>query len=245
MDHLPDAGLPAETDACILPNAPGRCNVLITTLSKILAPPFENPEPVKLRLVHLRPDGITAVGPPWHRPSHSNIQWLRTSRDTVPNLTSQSISEPASICTSTASEIWGWLPESFLARSRSTRQSSTSLCNWRTAISNCIWEEHGLFVPPSPCRLSVISLSEYSTSTSGVLLPSVVLSVPSDENKARFRGISHRLSLCLSVSSAIRSLEFVARRLFCPLTDWVWIEAIFTCLLWPVVLGVPQTRIRL
>ena len=38
---------------------------------------------------------------------------------------------------------------------------------------------------------------------SGMSLPDVVLSGPSDVNKARFRGISHRLSLWTTVSSGI------------------------------------------
>ena len=99
----------------------------------------------------------------------------------------------------------------FLVISNSVRQSSKSFCSWITVISNSICGEHSLSVPPSSCRFSVISLSEYSTAggpsawLSGVSLPNVILSGPSDVNKARFCGISHRLSLCIAVSSGIRS----------------------------------------
>ena len=98
----------------------------------------------------------------------------------------------------------------FLASSSSVRQSSTSFCSQISAISNSIFGEHSLSVPPSSCGRLDISLSEYSTSgglsawLSGMSLPDVVLSGPSDVNKARFRGISHRLSLWTTVSSGIR-----------------------------------------
>ena len=97
-----------------------------------------------------------------------------------------------------------------LASSSSVRQSSTYFCSWITAIYNSIFGEHSLSVPPSSCGRLDISLFEYSTSgglsawLSGMSLPDVVLSGPSDVNKARFRGISHRLSLCATVSSGIR-----------------------------------------
>ena len=84
-------------------------------------------------------------------------------------------------------------------------------CPRMSAISNSICGEHNPSVPPSSCRLADVNLSEYSTSRglsawpSGMSLPYVILSSPSNVNKAHFRGISHRLSLCTPVSSGIRS----------------------------------------
>ena len=89
----------------------------------------------------------------------------------------------------------------FLASSSSVRQSSMSFCSRTTAISNYLLGEHSPSVPPSSCGRPDISLSEYSTSgglsewPSGMSLPDVVLSGPSEVNKARFHGISHWLSL--------------------------------------------------
>ena len=95
----------------------------------------------------------------------------------------------------------------FLASSNSVRQSSKSFCRRITAISNSIFGEHRPSVPPSSCGRLEIGLSEYSRGLSvwlsGMSLPDVVLSGPSDVNKERFRGISHRLSLCATVSSGI------------------------------------------
>ena len=85
----------------------------------------------------------------------------------------------------------------FLASSSSVWQSSISFCSWTTAISNCIFGELSPSVPPSSCGSLDISFSEYSTSgglsewLSGMSLPDVVLSGPSEVNRARFRGISH------------------------------------------------------
>ena len=90
----------------------------------------------------------------------------------------------------------------FLASSSSVRHSSTSICSWMTAISNSIFREHSLSVPPSSCHLADVSLSPFYSTSGG--LPDVVLSGPSDVNKARFRGLSHRLSLCTPVSSGFR-----------------------------------------
>ena len=49
MDHLPDAGPPAETDACILLAALESYNDPITILSTILAPLAVSPEPARRR----------------------------------------------------------------------------------------------------------------------------------------------------------------------------------------------------
>ena len=118
------------------------------------------------------------------------------------------------------------------------RQSSKSFCSWITAIYNSQFGEH--------------SPSVYSTSgglsawPSGMSLPDVVLSGPSDVNKARFRGISHRLSVynrlyryMIDGWPTSRS-TFAARRLFCPLCEC----PIIVCPPRPVVLCVTQTRVR-
>ena len=239
--------MPAETDACILPNAPELCNVLITTLSKILASPFKTPEPVKLRWVHLRPDGIAAVGPPWHRPSHSNIQWLRTLRGTVPSLTSP-----------TASEVGGWLPESGFSPTPVLRCNLQHLSVADSPPFPIVYERNTV-------SLSHLHLVVYLLSVFWVLhirrpvcvaLRSVTTERRTIWSVGRKQGtLPWAIQPVIPVSIRLfrypiagwltpRSASAV-RWLFCPLTDWVRIDAIFMCPPRPVVLGVPQTRIRL
>ena len=120
--------------------------------------------------------------------------------------------------------------ECFFASSSSVWRSSTSLCSWITAISNSIFGEHSLSVPPSSCLVPDISFSLYFRRPICVALRNVTIRRRTIRPVGRSQctlpwDIPQTVSVCNRLCMypingwPTSRFTFAARRLFCPLSE--------------------------